>query len=202
MEAEPASLYGLDSNLMGKAMVLEYFLSQKKAAILERWFHFILETYPAGTSRFLKQEKDRFVNPVGYTTYREIEALYEELLRGMNSDKLSASLNSIIKIRSVQDFPPSRAIAFIFLLKKAIRGELESEIRENRLLQELWEFESRIDKLALLALDIYMKCREKLYEIRVNEVKAERERAFKLLERTNLMYGKLEKEQDLKDVKT
>ena len=103
---------------MPQAMVLEYFLSQKKAAILDRGFHLILETYPAETSSFLKQEKDRFVNPVGYTTYQEIEAIYEELLQGMNSDKLSASLDSIIKIRSVQDFPPSRAIAFIFLLKK------------------------------------------------------------------------------------
>ena len=184
---------------MGKAMVLEYLLSQKKAAILERWFHLILETYPADTSRFLKQKKDRFVNPVGYTTSQEIEALYEELLHGMNLDKLSASLNNIIIIRSVQDFSPSQAISFIFLLKKAIREELASEIRENRAFDELLEFDSRIDKLALLALDIYMKCREKIYEIRVNEVKADRERAFKLLERANLMYGKPEVEEEPKE---
>ncbi len=180
-------------------MVLESLLSQNRAAILERWFQLILETYPAGTSRFLKKEKDRFVNPVGYTTSREIGVLYEELLRGMDSDKLSVSLDNIIRIRSVQDFSPSQAIAFIFVLKKAIREELASEIRENQLFEELLRFESRIDELALLALDIYMKCREKVYEIRVNEVKAERERAFKLLEGTYIMYGKLEKEQDIKD---
>ena len=167
-------------------MVLEHLLPQKRAAILERWFQLILETYPADTSRFLKQQKDRFINPVGYTISQEIEALYDELLQEMNSDKLAACLDNIIRIRAVQDFPPSQTIAFIFLLKKAIREELASEIAENRVLEELLKFESKIDKLVLLALDIYMKCREKVYEIRVNEAKAERERVLKLLDRTNL----------------
>lgn len=146
----------------------------------------MLETYPAGTSRFLKQKKDRFTNPVGYTISQEIEALYDGLLQEMNSDKLAVCLDNIIRIRAVQDFPPSQTIAFIFLLKKAIREELASEIAENRVLEELLKFESRIDKLVLLAFDIYMKCREKVFEIRVNEVKAERERVLKLLERINL----------------
>ena len=167
-------------------MVLEHLLPQKRAAILERWFQLILETYPADTSRFLKQQKDRFINPVGYTISQEIEALYDELLQEMNSDKLAACLDNIIRIRAVQDFPPSQTIAFIFLLKKAIREELASEIAENRVLEELLKFESKIDKLVLLALDIYMKCREKVFEIRVNEAKAERERVLKLLDRTNL----------------
>ncbi len=167
-------------------MVLEHLLPQKRAAILERWFQLVLGTYPADTSRFLKQEKDRFINPVGYAISQEIEALYDELLQGMNSDKLADCLDNIIRIRAVQDFSPSQTIAFIFLLKKAIREELASEITENRVFEELLKFESRIDKLVLLAFDIYMKCREKVFEIRVNEVKAERERVFKLLERTNL----------------
>lgn len=153
---------------------------------MERWFQLILGTYPADTSRFLKQEKDRFANPVGYTISREIEMLYDELLQEMNPDKVAACLDNIIRIRVVQDFSPSQTIAFIFLLKKAIREELASEIAENRVLEELLKFESKIDKLVLLAFDIYMKCREKVFEIRVSEVKAERERVLKLLERANL----------------
>lgn len=189
-------LYRSGSKIMGKIVVLEHLLSQKRAAILERWFKLILDTYPADSLRFFKQEKDRFANPVGYTISLEIEALYDELLRGMDSDKLSASLDNIIKIRSVQDFSPRQAIAFVFLLKKAVRGELEREIRKNQLFEELLKFESRIDELALLAVDIYMKCREKIYEIRVNEVKAERERVFKLLEKTFPTYDKLEERQE------
>ena len=139
--------------------VLDRLLLQKKAAILERWRHLILDTYPADSSRFLKQEKDRFANPIGSIISEGTEALYTELIGGMNLDRLVACLDSIIRVRAVQDFSPSQATAFIFLLKKAVREELESEIRENQIFQELLEFESRIDKLALLALDIYMKCR-------------------------------------------
>ena len=168
-------------------MVLEHLLSQKRAAILERWFQLILETYPADSSRLLKQDKDRFANPVGYTISQEIKTLYEELLQGMNTDRLATCLDNIIRIRSVQDFLPSQAVAFIFLLKRAVREELASENKEKGAVEELLEFESRIDKLVLLALDTYMKCREKVFEIRVNEAKAERERALKLLERANLV---------------
>ena len=172
---------------------LENFLSRNKAAILKRWYHLILETYPAGTSKSLKHEKDRFVNPVGHTISRGIRSLYEELLGDMNIDRLSSSLNNIIRIRSVQDFSPSHAIGFIFLLKKAIREVLESGIREKSVLEEWVEFQSRIDQLALLAFDIYMECREKICEIRVNKAKAEREMAFRLLERMSFMKGEPEK---------
>ncbi len=167
-------------------MKLENLLSQKRSVILKKWLYLILETYPADTSRFLKNEKNRFANPVGYTISKEIDAIYEELLHGMDSDKIFPLLDNIIRIRAIQSFSPSQAIVFTFLLKKAVREELESEIKENRIFEELLEFESRIDKLALLSFDVYMKCREKLYEIRANEV---RNRSFKLLERANLIYG-------------
>jgi hypothetical protein len=52
------------------------------------------------------------------------------------------------------------------------------------------KLESRIDELALLAFEIYMQCREKIYECRVNEVKGQREIAMKLLERTNRILEK------------
>lgn len=168
-------------------MTLKNLLLQKKASILERWFDLILETYPAGTSKALKREKDRFANPVGHTISREIRTLYDGLMQGISTDHLSSSLNNIIKIRSVQDFPPSQAIGFIFLLKRATREVLEKRIQEKQVLGEWLEFQSRIDRLALLAFDIYMECREKICEIRVNEAKAQREMAFRLLERMNVI---------------
>jgi len=166
-------------------MKLEDLLSQKRTAILEKWFDAILETYPADTSRFLRKQKGRFVNPVGYTIFQGIEGLFEELLQGMDSDKTSLFLDNIIRIRAVQDFSPSQAMAFIFLLKKVIREEIKSEIGENQISEELLIFESKIDKLALLSFDIYMKCREKVYEIKVSETKR---MLFGLLKRANLIY--------------
>ncbi len=174
-------------------MMLKHLLSQKKAAILEQWRGLILNTYP-DTSVFLKQEKDRFANPVGYTISLETETIYDGLLHGDNSDKFLASLDNIIRLRAVQDFSPSQAIAFIFLLKKAIRRELGGKVCEPELLEALLQFESKIDELVLLALDVYTECRDKVYEIRLNELRAESERSLRLLARASSVFEEPDKE--------
>lgn len=171
-------------------MALEHFLAGNRAAILERWNHLIVETYPPNTSRFLRRERDRFINPVAYTISQEIGVLYEELLGGMDPDRISRSLENIMKIRSVQDFSPSEGVAFVLLLKKTIREKLGSEISDVSIFAEWSALESKIDAMALLAFDIYMKCREKIYEIKVNEVKGETQRILRLLERSSLISEK------------
>lgn len=166
-------------------MGLKRLLIQHKRSILERWGHLILETYPGDTSKFMGQEKDPFVNPVGYTIAREIETLYEGLLKEREVDQLSGHLEKIIQIRSVQDFSPSRAILFVPLLKKAVRQEIErSGIGNQQVMEEWLEFDTRIDQLSFMAFDLYTKYRERIYEIRISEMKKERDRAFRLLERT------------------
>ncbi|MBI5116467.1 RsbRD N-terminal domain-containing protein [Candidatus Poribacteria bacterium] len=165
-------------------MKLENLLSRKRSAIVERWFQLILDTYPADTSSFLKRQKDRFANPVGNTISQGIEGIYDGLVQSEGPDKVSPFLDTIIRIRAIQDFSPSQGVAFVFSLKKAIREELKDEMRDEEVARELLALESRIDELALLSFDIYMKCREKVYELRANEVK---NRTFKLLERANLI---------------
>jgi len=165
--------------------VLGRLLLQKKVAILERWHLLILDTYPADSSRFLKQEKDRFANPVGSIISAGIEALYDELIGEMDPDRLSTCLDSIIRVRAVQDFSPSNAVAFIPLLKRIIKKELQNKIKGGRLFEELVKFECRIDDMILRTLDIYMQCREQIYKIRVKELKEERDGVLRLLARTN-----------------
>jgi len=112
-------------------MKLEELLKQKASHIRKRWLNLIIETYPADSQRFLREQKDRFANPVGTTLSREVETLYHELLHGMDSEKVNSSLEEIVKIRAVQDFSPARAMTFIFLLKKVLREELAQEIKES-----------------------------------------------------------------------
>lgn len=151
--------------------MIEKLLTDKRDRILERWLHHILDSYPIDGAKFFGSEKDQFNNPVGYTFSQEIKIIYAELLDGFRSDILQNSLDKIIRIRAVQDFSPSQAISFIYLLKKVLREELENEIADTNILRELMVFEARIDQLALLAFDIYTLCRNKIYEIRVNEIK-------------------------------
>lgn len=152
-------------------MSLKELLLEKKSVILKTWFAAILETYPPDTANFLKNQKNQFANPIGHTITDGLACLFHELLHGMDAEKVTPFLDNIVRIRAVQDFTPSQAVALIFLLKNVIREGLGSEIRENNLCEELLEFESNIDALALFSFDIYMKCREKIYELKANDLK-------------------------------
>jgi hypothetical protein len=65
-----------------------------------------------------------------------------------------------------------------------VREELESDVENNKLSEELRSFETQLDNLALLAFDVYMKCRERIFDLRVNEIKT---LTFRLLKRADLI---------------
>jgi len=166
-----------------KFVMIQDLFKKNKAAILERWFDLILETYPANTAAMMRKDKNQFTNPVASTLSREIEVLFKNLCEGSEKEKCQSSLDSILKIRSVQDFSPSKAVEFIFLLKRAIGETLKNEICKESVMDEWMKFQSSIDDLALQAFDIYMDCREKICEIRVNQARTEKEMAFRMMER-------------------
>ncbi len=174
-------------------MSLEKLLKEKKAGILERWFDAVLVTYPIDTQSFLKKKKNRFANPVAHEISRGMEEIFDQLLSGEKPDEFSPFLDRIIRIRAVQDVNPSTALAFIFDLKTLIREELADHMEEGHLRQPLGRLERTIEELGLLSLDLYVKCREKIYELRVNEVK---NRVGRLLERANMICGVPQKEGD------
>ena len=166
-------------------MNLKQKLVEKKPAILKKWFDAVADTYPDNTAGFLKKKKAQFTNPVGYTLSEGLDGLDESLLQGMIPDTVSRFLDGIIRIRAVQDFSPSEAVAFIFQLKKIVRQELGNEIvQQQHMTEELAAFDSAIDDLALFSFDVYMKCREKIYEIKANEA---RNMTFRLLQQAKLI---------------
>lgn len=165
-------------------MKLKEFLAQNKKVILEKWFHRIIDSYPADSSNFLRHEKNRFNNPVGYTISRDIEYLYDALCDEATDERLASCLEFIVRIRAVQDFTPSQAMAFIPVLKDVVHETQVEQAGDCSTESELADFDRRVDRLCLLGFDVYMKCREKIYEIKANEAKM---RVYKLLERTNLL---------------
>ena len=152
--------------------MLKDVLFNKKSSIVDIWIQLIVETYPSRTSGFLKSQKDRFSNPVGFTISSTAECIYDEIINGSDFGKIKLLLNDIIKIRAIQNFSPSSAIGFIFSLKKVIRDELGAELSEKKNVDEFSKLESAIDRIALIAFDLYMEAREKVFKIRVNEIKA------------------------------
>ncbi len=160
-------------------MSIDKILAEKRSKIIKKWRNAIIKSYPEDSQGFLKREKSQFANPVGLTISTEIETLYDEIIKGENTEKISSCLDSIIRIRAVQDFKPSQAVAFVLQLKQIIRDELGSGHSD-----EMRILDNRIDEIALLAFDVYSACRQKISEIRVKEVKTQ---VGKLLERANLI---------------
>jgi hypothetical protein len=165
-------------------MKLERFLQDRKPQIIKKWCDLIIGSYPVDTQRFLCKEKNRFANPVGRTVMEETEALVDALIQGDDAARIDSSLENIIKIRAVQDFKPSEAVAFVLQLKKILRELTPVQNGENDLPLMFRELEEKIDQMALTAFDIYSRCKQKLFEIRVNEQSRQFER---LLARAKLI---------------
>jgi hypothetical protein len=160
-------------------MRLNNLLAQRKTAIIKNWFVLAVETYPPDTASFLKKQKDPFANPVGRTISIGLEALFNELLKEMDYEIITSFLDPIIRIRAIQNFSPAQAVSFIFLLKKATRENIKKEVSEEQLFSELLLFESKIDQLAMIAFNLYMKCKEKIYDLKANEMRNSTYKAFK-----------------------
>jgi hypothetical protein len=164
-------------------MELATLLDQNREIVLGKWFDRIAGSYPEVTSKFLAKQKDQFRNPVGHAISQSIGPIFDQVISVMDTDEVLRALDGVIRIRSVQDFTPSEAVAFVFELKTAIRDVTDARMWGPENWDDLAELESRIDRVALLAFEKYTECREKLHEIRNNEIKS---RALKLMQRVNV----------------
>jgi hypothetical protein len=154
-------------------------IAGNRNVIAKKWFDLTIQTYHPDTAKFIKGKSDAFANPVGSVTSNGLKVLLDQLLGEFNHETLTSSLDPIIRIRAVQDFSPSQAIAFIPGLKSIIRESLSGEAENPQHFKGLSDIDARIDQLFLIAVDIYVQCREKIFEISANEVRNRTFRAFK-----------------------
>ncbi len=180
-------------------MGLEDLLRQYQEDILGKWFSEVLDTYPEETAKFVRREKNPFANPVGSGIREGLLGIYEQFVQGMDHKAISPFLDRIVRVRAIQDFTPAGSVAFVYGLKRLIRSALEKEIRNGSVTPEdLFNLDARVDELALLSFDVYTACREKLYELRIEEVKR---KSYRLLQRANLLgeFSGAEEELDTKE---
>ena len=97
--------------------MLQKFLKQNREDILQKWFYQTISTYEPEMVRFLKKEINQFSNPIRNTILTSLEKIYDGLLNGLGLEEYHG-LEELIKIRAVQDFSPSKALSFLFGLKK------------------------------------------------------------------------------------
>lgn len=165
-------------------MSLASLLADKRSVILGSWCDAVIGGYPLDTSNFIRNNDNRFANPVGHTINDSFGHILDALLSGSAPETATVFLDNIVRIRAVQDFSPAQAVSFMFILKKVIRDLLAQEKTAAPDSAELFLLDERIDALALASFNIYMQCREKLYDIKANEIK---NMTYRLLQRAEKM---------------
>ncbi len=141
------------------------------------WYDRIVDRYPAETSRFLRDQQDPFANPVGAVLREEVSPIVEGVCSNVDPAELEPALDRIIRVRAVQDMSASEAVGFVLDLK-----EIFTDVASSSSAEERCEFDTRIDRLLLTAFDVYNRCRQQVYDIRVKEI---RNRSLKVMERLN-----------------
>jgi hypothetical protein len=166
-------------------MAVEQRLLQNKKTLVRQWFDMLAGSYPLETVRLLKKETNQFANPVGHTFGAAIDEIVDEFLGQNRAEAMGPLLDKVIRIRAIQDFSPSSSLAFVFGLKTIAAQMLEQDLAAGVVSREqLRDFDRKVDALALSAFDVYMRCRENLFEVRMTEVK---NRTHRLLKRAAII---------------
>lgn len=152
-------------------MSLAEFLAGRQVEVQGRWLERVLAGYPEQARQFFRRQKNRFANPVGQTLEAGLRELLRELAGQGRPEELCRHLEEILRVRSVQAFTPSQAVRFVFELKQVVREVLAECPAEKPRPGELDDFDRQVDQLALFAFDIHSRLRERMYELRIAEVK-------------------------------
>ena len=157
-------------------------LRERQGAVAERWADLVFASYPGESVPFLRGEKDRFKNPLGATVRQEIAALLDGVLGDADIAALAAPIDAIVRLRAVQEFAPADALRFIFQLKQVVREF--AGVSGDTAAEALHDLDVRIDQVGLQAFSAYVRCRERIFEIRAREATA---RTYSLLKRAGLL---------------
>jgi len=156
--------------LPGREMSLRELLQSRRDAILERWRGAVFGAFPEQTVRFFRNESNRFENPVGHAIIHDTATILDAVIAG-EPHGASQALESLVRIRAVQDVSAAEAVAFAFQLKRALRSELAGELAAGTLWTELIDLDERIDGLASAAFEVYVGCRDQIANMRIGEMR-------------------------------
>lgn len=156
-------------------------IRSRRERILAGWVQALLDSYPAEGGKFFGRGSNQFSNPVGSTFRRSVAALFDLLVSDAPVENGRDALDGIVRIRAVQGFTPSGAVAPLLGIKDVLRSELEPE---DIFSESYLALEKKIDAMLCIAFDQYMQCRETLWKQKANSLY---DRTHRLLEKHNLL---------------
>jgi len=165
---------------------METFIRENRAEIGRLWTKKTLDSYPDRAADFFAKDRNRFSNPVGHHLREALYCCLDFLVADDTEETDLGPVAEFIKIRSVQEFKPSEAVGFIFGIKSVLRELAEAGSGEKFPAGDAeWiRVESRVDRLACLVFDLFAENRQKIYELRIGEIKRT---GFRLLRKAHLL---------------
>jgi len=150
---------------------------ENRTEMLARWFDRIVDHYPAETASFLRGQSDPFANPVGAGLRDELAPILDAILDGRDPVEVESGVDRIVRVRALQEMSPSMAVGFVLELKEVFDEVTDEASNDGKRI-----FDKRVDGMLLAAFNVYNRCREQVYDIRVKEI---RNRSLKVMERLN-----------------
>ena len=138
--------------------------------IVDKWVNYTLSTYTS--SEFFMREKDKFSNPIGGSVREALDKLFVLMSQGADPEEFKGPVDQIIRLRAVQKFSPAQAVAPLNTVKHITREILAGDKERSVFIKDLYDFEFAVDLAVLAAFDIYMASRERLYQVRIAEIRS------------------------------
>ena len=167
-------------------MDIKAFCAGKGEIVTAQWVERFFASYPIDSTGFMRTRRDRFANPVGEVTRNSAATLFGAVIgQDVDAEVVKTALHDLVWIRAVQDMAPSQAVGALVLLKNILRKEILPECLKPQnagsgMLEGYLEMESRVDTLCLLALDMYAEARERVFRVRIEDVKQSQSQVIRL----------------------
>ncbi len=172
-------------------MNILHIFKEHKAYIIKEWVEAVFNSYPLDTTGFLRTKQDEFCNPVGEMTTTLANFFFDAAAgEQVNDEELEQALMRFVRLRAVQNFPPSQGVGVLYVFKQMFREKILPICKKYAQIDAYLEAESRIDTLALMALDIYVDSRDTLAEQRIKEIRNQHSQVVRWAQRNKVIDSK------------
>jgi hypothetical protein len=146
-------------------------MQEQRVAILRRWLQEVLECFPQPARAFIAGGEDRFSNPLGFTLSAGVEEIFSFVAGEKPLGEIAPALERLVKMRAIQQTRASEPLGFLFGLKRIVRDVCEVDTRADLGLEQWLALEERIDAVVRASLATYVRARETILELQVNEIR-------------------------------
>ena len=149
-------------------------LAEVSDEFAQEWLACTLRTYPEPTGGLLREAGSPFRNPVGSTLRAALVGLTRELFGGFDRQRVTALIDTVVRLRAVQNFPPAEVTEFVPLARRAVNRLVEAGTPRLGA-GTLDVVSARIDDLLPIADECLARCRD---DLRAIGERAARRRVF------------------------